>query len=98
MMTEIERLRVQVDAMEKLIVEQRKQLAGFISGETLPPHISASSFGGLKCTVAAGLKHLKNKLASTPEQSAGTRRLLEGQIAVAKAWDCFLRALCGGAQ
>lgn len=98
MMTEVERLRVQVDAMERVIVEQRKQLAGFIAGEAIPSHLAGTAFGVLKQTVAAGIKHLKNRLSSTPEKDVNNRRVLEGQIAVANAWGCFLDALIGGAE
>jgi hypothetical protein len=96
MMTEVERLRVQVDAMERVIVEQRRQLAGFIAGEAIPAHIAGSAFGGLKHAVCAGVKHLKSVLGSTPERDVNKRRVLEGQIAVANAWNCFLIALTGG--
>ncbi len=97
-MTEIERLRVQVDAMERVIVEQRRQLAGFIAGQAIPAHIAGSAFGGLKHAVCAGVKHLKSVLGSTPERDVNKRRVLEGQIAVANAWNCFLNALTGGAE
>ncbi len=96
MMSEIELLRVKVDAMERVIVEQRKQLAGFIAGEAIPARLAGSAFGGLKQTVAAGVKHLKNRLGSTPKEDVNNRRMLEGQIAVANAWNFFLNALTGG--
>ena len=97
MMTEVERLRVQVDAMERVIVEQRRQLAGFIAGQAIPAHIAGSAFGGLKHAVCAGVKYLKSVLGSTPERDVNKRRVLEGQIVVANAWNCFLIALTGGA-
>ena len=82
-MTEVERLRVQVDAMERVIVEQRRQLAGFIAGQAIPAHIAGSAFGGLKHAVCAGVKHLKSvqlndRAAEGLEQYA--KQLREDQV------------------